>query len=77
MRVSEFWRLVEDEFGDAYGRSLVRDHVIQSLGERTPAQALEAGIAPREVWRALCVDLQVPANRWLGRDLPLREKGAE
>jgi Protein of unknown function (DUF3046) len=66
--MSEFWVLVDDEFGAAQGRALVRDHVVGSLANRTPEQALAAGEDPREVWFALCADLQVPAERRWGRD---------
>ena len=70
MRVSRFWTLVEDEFGAAYAHSLARSHVMSSLGGRTAVEALEAGIPPREVWLALCADMDVPADRRLGRDVP-------
>jgi Protein of unknown function (DUF3046) len=68
MRMSEFWTLVDDEFGRAQGRALVRDHVIGTLGDRSAEQALEAGEEPREVWLALAADLEVPPERWWGRD---------
>lgn len=73
MRVSEFWTLVDEEFGRAQGRTLVRDHVVGTLGHRTAAEALEAGDDAREVWLALAADLQVPRERWYGRDV--REPG--
>ena len=69
MRVSEFWRLMEEEFGQAYARSLARDHVLGALGDRTAAQALADHVPPRAVWLALCADLDVPPARRLGRDV--------
>jgi len=69
MRTSDFWRLMDDEFGAAYAHSLARDHVLGSLGNRTPLQALESGTKPREAWRALCADMDVPTERWLGKEL--------
>jgi hypothetical protein len=69
MRISDFWRLMDDEFGAAYARSLARDHVLGALGNRTPMQALEFGIKPREAWLALCADMDVPPERWLGQEL--------
>ncbi len=66
--MSEFWRLVVEEFGDGYGRTLVRDHMVGSLGHRTAAQALDGGMAPRTVWLALCEEFRVPEHRRLGRD---------
>lgn len=68
MRMSEFWQLVDDEFGTGYGRTLVRDQVLQALGDRTGEQALAAGERPRTVWVALCEALDVPPQRRWGRD---------
>ena len=68
VRLSEFWILVDEEFGRAQGRTLVRDHVVGALGHRTAEQALDAGDDPREVWLALAADLEVPEERWWGRD---------
>ena len=69
MRISDFWRLMDDEFGAGYARSLARDHVLAALGNRTPMQALESGTAPREAWLALCADMDVPKERWLGKEM--------
>lgn len=63
-----------DEFGSAYAAVLGNSHVLQVLGNRTPDQALEAGVKPREVWEAICVDLQIPPERRLGRDIPIKER---
>lgn len=67
---SEFLRAIADEFGDAYGRTLVRDLVLSPLGERTADEALVAGAAPREVWLALCAAMDVPRDRWYGAGRP-------
>jgi hypothetical protein len=69
MRISDFWRLMDDEFGAGYARSLARDHVLAALDNRTPMQALESGAAPRETWLALCADMDVPKERWLGKEM--------
>jgi len=66
--MSDFWVLVDGEFGAAQGRALVRDHVVGTLGHRTAEQALAAGVDAREVWFALCDDLQVPPERRWGRE---------
>ncbi|HYO86158.1 MAG TPA: DUF3046 domain-containing protein [Dermatophilaceae bacterium] len=70
MRLSAFWRLMEDEFGPGYARTLANHHVLGQLGGVTASAALEAGTSPREVWQALCVDLDVPVQRRWGRDVP-------
>ena len=69
MRLSDFWRLMDDEFGAAYARSLARDHVLGALGNRTALEALESGVKPRETWLALCADMDVPMERRLGKEL--------
>jgi hypothetical protein len=64
VRLTEFHELVEGQFGEVRGASLLVDHVISGFGGRTAAQAVEAGIEPREVWRALCADFDVPRDQW-------------
>lgn len=65
MRRSEFDRAVADEFG-ARGSSLMTDLVLSSVGGRTSADALAAGVEPRDVWLALCEETDVPAERRYG-----------
>ncbi|WP_394942178.1 DUF3046 domain-containing protein [Psychromicrobium sp. YIM B11713] len=69
MRVSEFWRLMEDEFGARYARSLASDLILTAIGGRSAIEALEAGVSPREIWHAVCDVQEVPASRRLGKDL--------
>ena len=69
MRLSEFNRAVEHEFGAAYGRQLVSELVILELGTRTAAQAIAAGVPPREAWLALCEEMDVPEARRHGAGL--------
>lgn len=68
VRVSRFWTLMEDEFGEGYAHTLARGHVVQALGDRTVATALEEGEPPRRVWETLCEDLGIPEHRRLGID---------
>ena len=65
MRRSEFDRAVADEFG-ARGSSLMTDLVLSSVGGRTSADALAAGVDPRGGWLALCDETDVPAERRYG-----------
>ncbi len=44
MRLSDFWQLVSDEFGEAYGRVLVRDQDRVEAGQRFEARGEVAGI---------------------------------
>lgn len=66
MRLSEFWIAVAEEFGDAYGRMLVRDLVLTEIGGVTGEEALRRGSAPRDIWLALCRASDVPQERWHG-----------
>jgi hypothetical protein len=77
MRLSEFNRAIEQEFGAAYGGQLVRELVILELGSRTAEQALAAGVPAREVWLALCAAMDVPESRRYGAGLvePKKRRG--
>lgn len=59
---------MEDEFGEGYAHTLARGHVVQTLGDRTVAMALDDGESPRRVWEQLCEDIGVPEHRRLGID---------
>jgi hypothetical protein len=65
MRRSEFLRAVEDEFG-ARAVALMNDLVLGAVGNRTAAEALDAGVPPRDIWLALCAETDVPAERRYG-----------
>jgi hypothetical protein len=64
VRLTEFNELVDVQFGPVRGQSLLVDHVLTVFDGRTSAQAIEDGIDPREVWRALCADFDVPRDQW-------------
>ncbi|MGZ4617520.1 MAG: DUF3046 domain-containing protein [Frankiaceae bacterium] len=63
MRLTEFWRLMEDQFGSSYAASLAQDHVLYGLGGATVSQALDRGDDPKRVWQRVCDEFEVPANR--------------
>jgi Protein of unknown function (DUF3046) len=63
MRTTVFRNLMAAEFGAVRAEMLARDHVLSALGGRTVDQALEAGLSPKEIWRAVCDDFDVPAER--------------
>jgi Protein of unknown function (DUF3046) len=68
VRLSKFWELMNDEFGEAYATSLARGHSLHALGDLTVLEALDRGESPRTVWNALCEDMDVPEPRRLGSD---------
>ncbi|AGC62029.1 hypothetical protein NJB18091_14400 [Mycobacterium marinum] len=64
VRLTEFHERITLRFGAAYGASVLVDHVLTVFDGRTAAQAIEAGVEPRDVWRALCADFDVPREQW-------------
>lgn len=61
---------MESEFGAGYARVLSADLVIGELDSRTADEAIAAGVAPREVWLAICRVREVPRERWNGAGRP-------
>jgi hypothetical protein len=60
MRHTEFWDRMEEALGPAYARVWAETQVIGTLGGRTVVEALDAGMEPREVWRAVWRVLELP-----------------
>jgi hypothetical protein len=71
VKVSEFRLAVDEEFGEALGRVLVKELVLDDVGGRTAERALEDGVPAGEIWLALCRANQVPRERWHGRGRPV------
>ena len=67
MRLADFHRFIEAEFGEVQGPWLVHSHVLPELGG-TPAELIERGVEPRDIWWALCRDHDIPEDRWHGPD---------
>ena len=59
MRITEFWRLMEARFGSVYARSLAADYRVPGLGS-TVDEALASGVGVKEIWRAVCIEFEVP-----------------
>jgi hypothetical protein len=60
VRLTAFWELMREYFGDSYAASVARDFVLAGLGGRTVEQALADGVEPKAVWRAVCEAFDVP-----------------
>lgn len=67
---------MEEEFGRPRARQIADHHVFAELGGTTANDALEVGVDPKAVWRAVCDEMDVPHDRRLGRDRPLRHGGS-
>ncbi|MEZ3159799.1 DUF3046 domain-containing protein [Microbacterium sp. BWT-B31] len=65
MRLSEFDRAMADQFGAGAG-AVRTDLALAAMGGRTAAEALAAGVAARDVWLAVCDEMDVPAERRYG-----------
>ena len=63
VRLTHFRQLMAEEFGSIRAGSLAADHVFAELGGQTVDQALEAGINPKEIWRVVCANFEVPPER--------------
>lgn len=60
VRLTEFRRLMQAQFGALRAPSVAQDHVFGVLGGLTVNEALAAGEDPRTVWRAVCDAFDVP-----------------
>ncbi|MFC4556336.1 DUF3046 domain-containing protein [Georgenia faecalis] len=68
MKHSEFWQVVDETFGPAYGRSLAEDLVLPGLSGRSAARAVREGEDPQRVWDAMCTEMELSeAARWRHR----------
>lgn len=63
MRLTIFWERMADHFGAGYAESFAKDHVMAELGGRTVNEALDAGWEAKDVWRAVCSAVGVPAEK--------------
>ncbi|MGL3807949.1 DUF3046 domain-containing protein [Paeniglutamicibacter sp. R2-26] len=73
MRLSDFWRLMDDEFGEGYSRVLASSLVLAEVGGVTAEDALSRGTPPKAVWLAVCNMQDVPPERRLGKDIVPKE----
>ncbi|MFI1940945.1 DUF3046 domain-containing protein [Streptomyces purpureus] len=63
MRLTIFWERMADHFGEGYAESFARDHVMSELGGRTVREALDSGWEAKDVWRAVCAAVDIPADK--------------
>lgn len=62
MRHTEFWARLEHALGKAYAGAWAQQVVLADLGGRTPAEALDAGTPPKQVWAAVWRHLELPGS---------------
>ncbi|WP_129659936.1 DUF3046 domain-containing protein [Rothia halotolerans] len=68
MKLSEFWRSMDEEFGRGYASVVADQTVLDAVGNRTAREALEEGAPPLAVWQAVCAQHELPESKWLGVD---------
>lgn len=68
MRLSEFRSASAEAFGEAYAPTLCKEMALTGLDSMTANQALERGVAPRDVWHALCEQMSVDPAIGVGKD---------
>lgn len=59
VRLSDFWKRMEQRFGASYAYSVASDHRLNALGA-TVNEAIERGDSAKAVWRAVCEEFDVP-----------------
>lgn len=60
MRHSELWLRLEAHLGAEYAAFWARQQVMGSLAGRTAVEALDDGVDPLVVWRAVHAELELP-----------------
>lgn len=63
MRHTELWARLEGVLGAAYAHAWAGQHVMSALGGRTVLEALDAGVTPKVVWRAVAESLSLPESQ--------------
>jgi hypothetical protein len=61
VRLTEFWRRMDERFGSTYAASVAADYRLPELGA-TINEALGRGVEAKEVWRAVCAEFDMPAQ---------------
>lgn len=75
MRESQFWTLMEDEFGSANAGIIASSLELPGL-QATAQTALSRGISPARIWAAVCDLHDIPEHRRLGKDMEPRDTRA-
>lgn len=62
MRHTEFWARMDEALGAGLARHWAQTHVLGALEGRTVVEALDAGVAPKQVWAVVWQDRELPAR---------------
>ena len=61
VRITEFWRRMEQRFGASYAASVAADYRLPELG-CTVNEAFAGGMEAKDIWRAVCAEFEMPAQ---------------
>lgn len=64
MRYTEFEQKLLGEFGSSVAETILVDHVFFELGSRRVKEAISQGVELKDIWRAICIEFQIPFSRW-------------
>ncbi len=53
---------MDEVFGPSYAASWAADFAVAELSGRTVVEALAQGVPAKEVWRAVCAQVDVPRH---------------
>ena len=62
MRHTELWARLDAVLGRSYARTWAEVTVVRELEGRTTQEALDAGMAPKQVWAAVRRQLELPES---------------
>ncbi|MDR1387073.1 MAG: DUF3046 domain-containing protein [Propionibacteriaceae bacterium] len=63
MRETTLWAKLESVLGSGYAHAWAEQIVLTDLGGRTVTEALAEGRDGKTIWRAVCLQLELPAER--------------
>lgn len=62
MKETELWARLQQHLGAGYYRVWAAEQSLTGLSGRTVAEALEAGVPSKDIWRAAWTALELPAR---------------
>jgi hypothetical protein len=64
MRISDLRERLTLSFGDQWAPSFCKDIAITELGSKSVDEALNSGLEPHEIWRAVCAAYPTETNKY-------------
>jgi hypothetical protein len=64
MRISDLRERLTLSFGDQWAPSFCKDIAITDLGSKSVDEALNSGLEPHEIWKAVCAAYPNETNKY-------------